>query len=98
MEKTSEVVGKALYEKNLKRNRKQMEPNSRPLDNAPLDLPDNDMAPPTRKRTKVVIFPDISDIFLKFLFFLGYQTCTRSTTSSTSTRSTIALVLESPVS
>ena len=89
MEKTSEVVGKALFEKNLKRNRKQMEPNSRPLDNAPSDLPDNDMAPPTRKRAKVVIFLDISDIFLKFPFFLGYQTRTCSTTSSTSTRSTI---------
>ena len=49
MAKTSEVVGQALLEKNLKRNRKQMEPNSRPLDNAPLNLPDNDMAPPTKK-------------------------------------------------
>jgi len=57
MEKTSDVVGKALYEKNLKRGRKQAEPSSRPLDNAPPDLPDNDMAPPpTRKRIKVVIF------------------------------------------
>jgi hypothetical protein len=56
MEKTSEVIGRALLEKNLSRTHKQLEPSSRPLDNALPDLPDNDMAPPTKKHTKVVSF------------------------------------------